>query len=264
MTCADTKEAQACVRREEVEQSTQRLQMFADGLDAALHPAMTEAIDRWVDALVAQAAMPHSTVVLRFCRYLDWTPRKSASLSLVIDLLQLAIDVADHLYDDQLVSADDDEGVRAYSPSLLPSLTCLPALLVGHATARLASDFENGAYAAARTLEVLATMAAGQSLTGREKVEAVSGEQGLLLCLPLWISSNTFDDDKRQRVETWARAFGRTWELMQQALEEDSPRLRARYRFGMRHLMAAWPREEPFLWGQPLGPDAFGPQTIQL
>jgi hypothetical protein len=142
---------------------------------------------------------------------------EQVTVAALLTLLQVAIDVADNVADwqeDRLEALPTHKVYEGESPA---TLAAVPALLVGLVVHEVFSRWpSSGGDASARLLGALSSMAHGQGLADRskEKVEAVSARQGLLLCLPLWVRQQDPEVQRRTpEVERWAVAYARTWEL---------------------------------------------------
>jgi hypothetical protein len=206
------------------------------------------------------AALPHSALVVPAARALGLRQALAETLGAVLDLLQTAIDVADNVAD-----RAEDAATRAPMEvryALIPpaALTCLPSLLVGVAVAKLHDAFDEKrfrtSYCCRRALGILGNMATGQGIHKRHARhrELVSGEQGLLLCLPFWLVSRPGPGWRRQlsQVEAWAYRFGLSWELRQEHLQLATSAAASAYRAGVEAARRCWPTFGPFVDGGPL------------
>jgi len=160
----------------------------------------------------------------------------------VLELLQVAIDLEDNLVDwdiDRLAQLPEHKRYDSPRDALHP----VPALLVAIAIAELARLGPSGPHACALLCRVLDAMTAGQAAPeeSAERVALASGEQGLLLCLPVWLMVHDPAIAAATRsVEDWARAFGATWELRERSDAYALQRAASRARF-------LWPELPPFL-----------------
>ena len=225
------------------------------GEPSDIRPVTTVAIESFVRDLLDRGAVPHSVLTLRLAQWARLDPDQQDLVVNVIDALQVAIDVADNVSD---MEEDLHAGRRHYPTSLVPSLVCLPALIVGKVVADLHTKTPLGAPAAQRVLTVLSEMAVGQSRCGRDRIRRTSATQGLLLCLPLWISTH-ISPTECSVVERWAIALGETWQKLQLALELDTANTRSAYRGACSRLRQAWPMHYPFRRGDDLAIYTFGP-----
>jgi hypothetical protein len=210
--------------------------------------------------LNGRRARAHSALLVPLARAIG-LPRP-ATVGVVLDLLQTAIDLADNLAD---VEEDRAAGrPPAYTTAPREALVCLPSLLVGMAMSRLASAYGEASfrssYATRRVLGVLATMVVGQALpkSHRRHDELVSGHQGLLLCLPFWLVSKRDPTWRRRlpRIERWAMAFGRTWEARERHGASPTRATSAAYRASVVAAHRSWPTFAPFRRGDAGAPDA--------
>ncbi len=230
--------------------------VFTDGCVAE---AFDESVTRCVTALDLAQARPHGSIVAALCDRERLSLEVSGAVLTCVDLIQVAIDVADNIADD--VEDPKIQGASGYSRRLMPTIVCLPALILAQVVARLASLCKRASddgFAIERLLSTLETMAGGQSQTSLAKVKATSGLQGLVVCLPLWLKGERGQTAEDEAIERWAVALGETWERLIQALEEDRPLVRARYHNAVQRLMEAWPVEEIFERDGPLGVYALG------
>lgn len=223
-------------------------------VDTTETKAYSVALERFVARLHHDEAAPHHVIATHLAStFCDHAIQNAVARAL--DWLQLAIDIADNV-------VDDPGTAEGYPGDLVPTISCLPALLLGEVVLEL-TTLPHGRYAAERLLRVMATMASGQSQLGADKLKATAGEQGLLLCLPLWLMGSERQPEFAA-VEKWARTLGRAWELWQQASEEDSQRSRERAFSATLELTHAWPRQTPFFHGEALSLMSFGRGSIFL
>ena len=203
--------------------------------------------------LQASHAVPHRELALRMARAVGMGQSQQTALGDIVDLLQTAIDLADNLADREEDVAAGRAQARSYPGVPSAALYCLPALLVGTAAAILYETFGRPKYqvdrAWGRLLETLGQMTVGQGLpTGhRRHLDLVSGQQGVLLCLPFWLVSHRPPWDRRLRViERWAFLYGRTWEYHQRLLESGTSLAARDFDRAVARARAAWPEFEPF------------------
>ncbi len=181
----------------------------------------------------------------------------------VLDAMEPAIDLADNLADtdlDRHLGRDPDARYPGVPKEVLPSL---PALIVGACVASLHARFPaptwRAPYAAGRLLGVLGRMthAQGLPLDHPDRNDALSGEAGLLWCLPLWLLPEDHPTARRApRLERWARQFGSTIQLGRDVAENpDEPAHRERLETARAAARAIWPRTAPFRAQDPLAAD---------
>ena len=139
----------------------------------------------------------------------------------------------------------------------------MPSLLMGTIIESLFQLFpERASPATQQLLSVLAHMAAGQGMTDDHphRIEAISAMQGRLLLLPVWLTLHKpHVAARREELERWAVAFGRTWECREAAQEDPTPSNRQRAADADRMARQSWPSWGPFSSGGPLGPERFLP-----
>lgn len=202
----------------------------------------------------------HGYLVWHLAVGLGWRPADATRLGLLLEALQVAIDLADNLADEAKDRATP--GRPAYQDFYrgVPreTLMCLPALLVGAVVQGLHEQLPAPRFAPARAArEVLATLAAmsvGQGLPDGDplRVDAIAGQEGRLLCLPLWLMpAPTPEDEARTRaVERWAVTWARTWQLHIDVREAPGDAgARERLRDGITRCRGCWPSFPPFTTG---------------
>lgn len=221
------------------------------------------------DQLADVGALPHRTVIEVAAVALGLERRRRAVLGGAMDLLQVAIDLADNLADRAADVVAGRRYLRHYRGIPEATLLCLPALLTGTAVQFVHEEFPEPAFASAsagrRLLRVLGDMAVGQGAASgsARKVALVSGRQGLLLCLPFWLVARRRPWRTRLRtLEAWAYRFGRTWELREVDAEERSAASRQTLARALAEARRAWPRFSPFRPGEALSPALLGPQRV--
>jgi hypothetical protein len=158
------------------------------------------------DQLRASHAVAHREIVVPMAQAVGMRPLRQAALGDILDLLQTAIDLADNLADREEDAAAGKAEAKSYPGVPGAALLCLPALLVGTAEQILYEEFRRPRYrpdyASGRLLETLGQMTVGQGLpTGdRRHLDLVSGQQGVLLCLPFWLVSHRPPWNRRRKV----------------------------------------------------------------
>lgn len=208
-----------------------------------------------VDAnLQAHHATPHRDVAVVLARAVGMSPAQEEAVGVTLDLLQLAVELADDVAD---WSADEAAGrphvavLAAIPPASRPALPGVLTLAAGRV---LSTTFRSPEWSLPRALDeltlVLARMTEGQ---GEEDVDThialTSDEQARLLGLPLWLSPS-IGSERAAQFDRWARRFGRTWELAARVEE-------GRCRPSDLHLARAacrevWPDWGPFVAPGPL------------
>jgi hypothetical protein len=181
----------------------------------------------------------------------------------LLDALQPVIDLADNLADEALDEATGVGLASRYPGVPRETLHGLAPLMLGCVVAALHDGFaaprHDPSYAARRLLDTLALMTHGQglSLDAPERVDHISGKQGTLLCLPLWLMPSAVREGAdTAAIERWAFAYGRLWQLRQDARESANAAATARYRSAVDALRAAWPGGAPFVPGGALSATA--------
>lgn len=221
----------------------------------------------WIDAVMAvtdagiaaRGGLTHRALVEPIARAAGLDDGAVERCGAILDATQVLIDLADNLAD---VAEDRARGRAPLDSAGVPeaSLHCLPAALACAVMNAIHEGFPpplRGAAAARRTLAVLGRMIAGQAAPAGSdaRVDLASGMQGLLACLPLWLThrDTPAEGERLAAIERWAFAFGRTWELRQIVAESPaSLPARARLRAACDEARAAWPAVSPFRPGEAL------------
>lgn len=202
--------------------------------------------------LQTRGASPHRVVVEALGLAWGLDGPRIETLGAVLDLVQVAIDVADNLADEQEDRALGRDVDARYASIPRPFLICLPSALINTAFVRLTADFAAPQYdlcrATRRFAWALAQMAEGQAAnTLEEKIRLASGKQGLLLCLPAWLTP-----DEREHpvgldaLETWATAFGRSWEHQERMRTLANNAAKQAWNAARVELGQLWPKVPPF------------------
>lgn len=233
---------------------------------------IAEALDGVFAAAQRQLAdlgggVSHGWLVWNLAVGLGHTPADATRMGLLLDALQAAIDLADNLADEPRDRRTP--GRRPYQDLYAgvprETLLCLPALVVGAVVQGLHEELpaprHDPARAAREVLATLAAMSVGQGLPDGDpgRIDAIAGQEGRLLCLPLWLRpSPTADDEARTRtVERWAVAWARTWQLRIDVAERPGDvAAAARLRDGLQRCRAVWPAFPPF------APGPFSPERV--
>ena len=208
-------------------------------------------------------AQPHRMVVEALAQALTFSPAQRQVLGTTLDLLQISFDLADNVADWHEDIDQQRRYTRHYRGIPAAALVCLPTLLTGTALAILHESFPAKAFSATlaerRLLHTLGSMVVGQGTPpGARHVALVSGCQGLLLCLPVWLVAGR-DPRWRRRLaalESWAYRFGLTWEYRQAHAERPTPASAKALDRALRAARRSWPRFSPFLPGQALAQEA--------
>jgi hypothetical protein len=213
--------------------------------------------------LADASALPHRFITDHYSRELGFDAREIDALGNALDLLQVSFDLADNLADRELDAALGRSYLASCDDIPFASLLCLPAVLSNCAIAILyehfPSDRFNPGVAVSKASLAIGAMVRGQGepANSAQRIELVSGRQGLLLCLPFWLASDpsslpcTVSD-----FEAWAYLFGCTWELHQVHLEENTESSRTAWHRAVAEARLAWPSFGPFAAGGPLAPQA--------
>ena len=189
---------------------------------------------------------------------------KAVELGELVDVLQVAADLADNLADAELDAAAGRPLEARYPGLHVATLLCVPALLIGVVFAELSRRFPAPTYApdhaAERLGRVLAAMAVGQGLgmDDPRRVQLISGRQGHLLCLPTWLlgDAQAGGAERRVALERWAEAYGCLWQLRIDVDELGTAAARHRYEAALEAARAAWPAFAPFQPGEAFAVDA--------
>jgi hypothetical protein len=211
-----------------------------------------DAVADWVHAaatttaaqLTEAGAQPHSVLGVQLAAAIGLTDTEQTAIGDVLDLVQVATDLADNL-------ADQDEDDVAARPWLLGladipagAAQCLPALLIAEAVRRSQTP-----RAREHLVRVLAAMTYGQgSSEDAVRIDYASGHQARLLLLPWYVRETP--REQLEALERWAIAFGRTWELTCRLRESPGPESREALLAGRAAAEAVWPTCAPFRDGE--------------
>ena len=208
-------------------------------------------------------AVPHRTAAETLAQALGFSRAKRELLGGTLDLLQVSFDVADNVADRYEDAGKSRGYTRHYRRIPEAALVCLPALLTSTAVQILHEGFPAPVYAPGsagrRLLHVLGDMVVGQGTTTTARhVALVSGRQGLLLCLPVWLVAPGQARWQRRlsALESWAFRFGQTWEYRQAHAEQPTLRSASQLARSMLRTRRAWPDFSPFLPGEQLAESA--------
>jgi len=238
--------------------------LFTRALDPALVSMVQVAASVTDNSLRRAGAVTHRALVEPIAAACGLTPAQASACGDVLDAFQIVIDLADNLTDIEIDRARGIDGLGRYAPVPVPALHCLPPLMMAAAVGSFPGLFPaplRAQAAALRTTTVLGRMVLGQMAPeGSEaRVDGASGQQGLLVCLPLWLShdGSAAHDARLRSVERWAFLYGRTWQLHQEVLDHpgDSSRQQELYR-GQLATRAHWPQVSPFRSGETLAQEA--------
>ncbi len=240
------------------------LSLFARALDPALVSMVRVAAEVTDASLRRAGAVTHRALVEPIAAACGLSPEQASACGDVLDALQIVIDLADNLTDVEIDRARGIDGLGRYAPVPTAALHCLPPLMMAAAVGSFPGLFPaplRAQAAALRTTTVLGRMVLGQvAPEGSDaRVDGASGQQGLLVCLPLWLThdGSAAHDARLRSVERWAFLYGRTWQLYQEVLDHpgDSSRRQELHR-GQLATRAHWPTVSPFRSGDPLAQEA--------
>lgn len=202
--------------------------------------------------LKTRGASPHRVVVEAVSQAWGLDGPRIDTLGAVLDLVQVAIDVADNLADEEEDVALGRDVAARYASIPRPFLICLPSALINTAFVRLSADFPAPRYDLARATRrfawALAQMAEGQAASSlEEKIRLASGKQGLLLCLPAWLTPDESEHPVAlDALETWATAFGRSWEHQERMRTLANNSAKQAWNAARFELEQVWPEVPPF------------------
>mgnify|MGYP007066194188 FL=1 len=220
----------------------------------ALIKAAADATDR--QYLDVGGGLSHGLQVYRLALGLGVDGRVAQQCGILLDGLQIAVDMADNLADAVLDVEQGRSYQRFYDPIHPDARPALPALMTGCVVDALYRWFPSPAHdstrASLRLLQILGLMTGGQGL-GRDdplRIDRISGEQGRIYALPLWLSTDrSFQAEGRlTAVEGWGFELGRTWQLQREVVEDPGdPRWPALLEQARAQTRAAWPDFPPFV-----------------
>jgi hypothetical protein len=177
-----------------------------------------------------------------------------------VDILEIAVDLADNLADaeeDRALGRDPTAPYHGLAPATLFSL---PLLLVSTAIADLASwpvPIEHVRYTHGRLIPALdrLTRAQARPFGDPRRYDEGSASRGVTVLLPLWMTFGPAwpDDPRFAALEAWQPAWSRTWQARQDVAEGRLDP--ATYRTLVDQATAAWPDFPPFQPGQALAVD---------
>jgi len=238
--------------------------LFTRALDPDL-VAMVRVAAAVTDAsLVRAGAVTHRALVEPLAAACGLNADSARACGDVLDALQIVIDLADNLTDVEIDRARGIDGLGRYAPVPAAALHCLPPLMMAATLATFPGLFPaplRAQAAALRATTVLGRMVLGQVAPegSAARVDGASGQQGLLVCLPLWLThdGSTAHDARLRAVERWAFLLGRTWQLHQEVLDHpgDPSRERELWRAQIT-TRAHWPAVAPFRRGEALAQEA--------
>ncbi len=232
---------------------------LAERINTSLPKGTDPLVAQWM-GLVAKAAqmnldaddaLPHRAFVELIAEARGFDSTEQHTIGDAFDHLQLAIELADDV-------ADWDDDVERERPhvQLLSQIPAgaRPALPIASTLACAACVAKIGGDRIALTLSKMTAigsrMVVGQGRDDEEgQIALASGEQALLLGLPMWLDSATTAHEQ-QEFDTWARAWGLTWELAQRVKERRArPSQLAN---AMERCRELWPDIVPFRRGEAL------------
>lgn len=197
----------------------------------------------------------HGLQVYRLALGLGVEGRVAQRCGILLDALQIAVDMADNLADAELDRAQGRSYDHLYQPIPADCRPALPALMLGCVVAAIHRWFPSPRYAperaAGRLLTVLGRMTVGQGYERSDprRIDHISGEEGRLYALPLWLDSDRSQpaEARLAAVEQWGFEFARTWQLRREVIESpDEPRWTAELEDAQRRALDAWPSFPPF------------------
>jgi hypothetical protein len=219
--------------------------------------------------LADNGALPHRFVTDLYAPSLAFEASEVGAIGDALDVLQVSFDLADNVADRELDVSLGRSYMRSCEDVPLAVLTYLPAVLASRGIAILHEHFRgdrfNATFALAKTSAAVGAMLRGQAEPPGSplRVELLSGRQGLLLCLPLWLLV-----DRRELpcsvsdFEAWAYQFGCTWELNQVHVAEKTETSGAAWREAVASARLSWPSFGPFAADGPLAPRAALPGCL--
>ncbi len=220
--------------------------------------------------LLDVGGLPHRFITDQYAGALGYAQPEVATLGDVLDVLHVSFDLADNIADRD---ADLDQGHSYLSECAgvpLGVLTYLPAILASRATDLIYERFSGAKFAprsaVARLSSAIGAMVRGQAEPSGApaRIELLSGEQGLLLCLPFWLLPEGAPGlpCTVQAFERWAYEFGRTWELGQVYRGARSVASHGAWMTAIRRAREHWPSFGPFGIDGPLGQHAVFPTCL--
>lgn len=238
--------------------------LFHPGVRDLFAPYLDERMMQYVRTVAQEAdrqlrasggTFTHGHMVRRLALALGVRRDVADKVGIVLDALQPVIELADNLADEEVDRRLGRAVDERYPGIPRATLLCLPSVMAGCAVATLhrwfpEPPFRTG-YAVARMIAAFAAMVRGQGEPegAASRLDRIAGEQGRLLCLPLWLlpEGQVPEGLDVERIEEWAFRYGRLWQLWQEVrdLPEDEE-ARARLREGVRAAREAWPGFGPF------------------
>jgi len=208
------------------------------------------------EQLRAEHCVPHSHIASILAEWLSMQKHECSAIAEALDSLQVAFDLSDNLADEEEDNSNGRLRCIGYAPIPNAARLCLPAYLISHAYTVISQAFEHRPTATVSTLrkmhEVLGHMITGQSHDNHPaKATLVSGMQGRLLCLPLWLSSDQALA-MTDATEFWAEKWGTSWELRFAYHDKPTEDRKREWMRSADEARAAWPSFGPFCPGGPL------------
>lgn len=200
----------------------------------------------------AGGGFSHGWRLARLAQESGLEPIVAQRCGLILDLIFLAVDLADNVADAELDARLGRTFNHHYEGIGQERMVAMPALLVGAATAGLSYLFADPSfhaqYAVGRVLGVLAVAARGQSRAHEDpaRIEEISAAQGRFYALPWWVLHGP-DSDIAAELEAWGVAWARTWQLRLDAQENPSvERCQTAFHQAFEAASQAWPTRTPF------------------
>ena len=244
--------------------------MFATFFEKRLVEHIGSVFEATEQQLREGSGVSHGVFVYRLAVGMGYRPAAASEIGMILDALQPVMDLADNLADEELDRAlGRSRYLEHYRDIPRETLYCLPAMMASAIVAHMHRAFPVSAFgthlACRRLLATVGSMSLGQGLPldDASRIDAISGQEGRLFCLPLWLWPDTTPAHLKriERAEAWAVAYGRTWQLAIDAREQPGDATAvARLRDGAQRAVAAWPDFPPFRPGELFSAEAVLPK----
>lgn len=248
-----------------------------------------------------EPSVSHGYLIYALALAFGYRASAASRLGQVVDVLQVMVQLTDDLADLEMDLKSGRYQTNPFREIPNEVLHCLPALFAAGSVRYLYQYFAQPEYdisgAVTQLLRVFSRMALGQGSDSaqsmkianreiyiqsdayRQRVEQIAGQQGRLLCLPLWLlnpqgrSGGAFESDAsalkdyQERLcamESWSVAYGRIWELYSEALEHPSAPIHSLLGAAWRDAVRLWPRFPPFEEGMPFSVENLGLPITKL